>query len=103
MADAFGLAAQEHSACGAKRSTAASGSEVTHICWKPNGTASPPGSQACTRSTAEIEQKAAWTRGLFVSNSGFSEDGLVAFGRGKRIICMGGLDLYEIRDREPGS
>nr|WMC98314.1 restriction endonuclease [Aminobacter aminovorans] len=28
----------------------------------------------------KIEQKAAWTRGLFVSNSGFSEDGLVAFG-----------------------
>jgi hypothetical protein len=48
----------------------------------------------------KIEQKAAWTRGLFVSNSGFSEDGLAAFGRGKRVICMDGLDLYEMLDRE---
>ena len=48
----------------------------------------------------KIEQKAAWTRGLFVSNSGFTEDGLAAFGRGKRVICMDGLDLYEMLDRE---
>lgn len=48
----------------------------------------------------KIEQKAAWTRGLFVSNSGFSEDGLAAFGRGKRVICMDGFDLYETLDRE---
>ncbi|WP_245490274.1 restriction endonuclease [Mesorhizobium sp. M7A.F.Ca.US.011.01.1.1] len=48
----------------------------------------------------KIEQKAAWTRGLFVSNSGFTEDGLVAFGRGKRVICMDGYDLYEMLDRE---
>jgi len=47
----------------------------------------------------KIEQKAGWTRGLFVSNSGFSEDGLIAFGRGKRVICMDGLDLYEMLDR----
>jgi hypothetical protein len=48
----------------------------------------------------KIEQKAAWTRGLFVSNSGFTDDGLIAFGRGKRVICMDGLDLYEMLDRE---
>lgn len=48
----------------------------------------------------KIEQKAAWTRGLFVSVNGFSEDGLVAFGRGKRVICMEGLDLYDMLDRE---
>lgn len=48
----------------------------------------------------KIEQKAAWTRGLFVSSSGFSEDGLTAFGRGKRVICMDGLDLYDMLDRE---
>lgn len=48
----------------------------------------------------KIEQKAAWTRGLFVSNSGFTEDGLTAFGRGKRVICMDGLDLYEMLNRE---
>ncbi|WP_421611988.1 restriction endonuclease [Agrobacterium tumefaciens] len=48
----------------------------------------------------KIEQKAAWTRGLFVSNSGFTDDGLVAFGRGKRVICIDGLDLYEMLERE---
>lgn len=48
----------------------------------------------------KLEQKAAWTRGLFVSNSGFTEDGLAAFGRGKKVICMDGLDLYETLSRE---
>lgn len=44
----------------------------------------------------KVEQKAAWSRGLFISYNGFTEDGLVAFGRGKRVVCMEGLDLYEI-------
>lgn len=48
----------------------------------------------------KIEQKAAWTRGLFVSNSGFTDDGLVAFGRGKRVICMDGYDIHETLHRE---
>lgn len=48
----------------------------------------------------KLEQKAAWARGLFVSNSGFTEDGLIAFGRGKRVICMDGLDLFDTLDRE---
>jgi Restriction endonuclease len=48
----------------------------------------------------KLEQKAAWARGLFVSNSGFTEDGLIAFGRGKRVVCMDGLDLYDVLDRE---
>lgn len=48
----------------------------------------------------KLEQKAAWARGLFVSNSGFTEDGLVAFGRGKRVICMDGLDLFDTLSRE---
>lgn len=47
----------------------------------------------------KVEQKAAWTRGLFVSNSGFSDDGLTAFGRGKRVVCMDGLDIYEVLSR----
>ncbi len=47
----------------------------------------------------ELEQKAAWTR-LFISNSGFTEDGLAAFGRGKRVICMDGLDLHDTMHRE---
>jgi hypothetical protein len=44
----------------------------------------------------KIGDKAPWTRGLFLSQSGFTEDGLVAFGRGKRTVCMDGLDLYEM-------
>lgn len=48
----------------------------------------------------KLEQKAAWTRGLFISNSGFTEDGLAAFGRGKRVICMDGLDLHDAMHRE---
>lgn len=48
----------------------------------------------------KIEQKAAWTRGLFISNSGFTSEGLTAFGKGKRVICMDGSDLYETLHRE---
>jgi len=48
----------------------------------------------------KIEQKAAWTRGLFVSFAGFTEVGLQAFGRGKRAICMDGYDLSEVLRRE---
>jgi hypothetical protein len=47
----------------------------------------------------KVEDKAAWSRGLFVSYSGFSADGLAAFGRGKRVVCMDGLDLYEMLDK----
>lgn len=48
----------------------------------------------------KLEQKAAWTRGVFISNSGFTEEGLTAFGRGKRVICMDGLDLHDAMHRE---
>ena len=48
----------------------------------------------------KIGEKAAWTRGLFVSYSGFSPDGLSAFGRSKNIICIDGLDLSEALARE---
>ncbi len=47
----------------------------------------------------KIDEKAAWARGLFISHAGFSEDGLAAWGRGKRVICMDGLDLYEMLQR----
>jgi hypothetical protein len=47
----------------------------------------------------KVEEKAAWSRGLFVSYSGFTPDGLAAFGRGKRVVCMDGLDLYEMLDK----
>lgn len=47
----------------------------------------------------KIEEKAAWSRGLFISYSGFTEDGLFAFGRGKRVICMDGRDIFEALSR----
>lgn len=60
----------------------------------------PPVGAADLRSfNGKVEEKAAWSRGLFVSDSGFTEDGLAAFGRGKRVVCMDGLDLYDMLDR----
>ena len=47
----------------------------------------------------KLDQKAAWSRGLYISQSGFTKDGLTAFGKGKRVICMDGLDLYEMLDQ----
>lgn len=47
----------------------------------------------------KLEQKAAWARGIFFSNSGFTPDGLHAFGRGKRVVCMDGFDIYDALDR----
>lgn len=47
----------------------------------------------------KLGEKAAWSRGLFVSNSGFSADGLHAFGRGKRVVCMDGFDFSEMLRR----
>lgn len=43
----------------------------------------------------KIDQKAEWSRGLFISMAGFSPVGLAAFGRAKKLICMDGFDLYE--------
>ena len=45
---------------------------------------------------AKVEDKASWSRGLIVSQSGFTEGGLHAFGRGKSVVCMDGLDLHDI-------
>jgi hypothetical protein len=61
---------------------------------------SPIGAADLRSFNAKVEDKAAWSRGLFLSISGFSEDGLAAFGRGKRIVCMDGLDLDDMLDRE---
>jgi hypothetical protein len=51
--------------------------------------------------SGKVSGKAAWARGLFVSNSGFTMDGLEAFSRGRQtnLICMDGLDLYEVLAR----
>ena len=48
---------------------------------------------------AKVEDKAAWSRGLLMSYSGFSPEGLTAFGRGKSVICMDGRDLHDILSR----
>jgi hypothetical protein len=48
----------------------------------------------------KCEQKADWTRGLFVSYAGFTDVGLEAFGRRKRIICMDGHDIYDALSRQ---
>ena len=47
----------------------------------------------------KVTEKAAWARGLFISNSGFTDEGLQAFGRAKSIVCMDGLDLWTMLDR----
>ena len=47
----------------------------------------------------KLGEKASWSRGLFISISGFSIEGLQAFGRGKRIVCMDGFDLTEMLRR----
>lgn len=48
-----------------------------------------------------VTSKARWSRGLFVSYSGFSPDGIAAFDRGRptALIAMDGLDLYEVLNR----
>lgn len=48
--------------------------------------------------SSKVGGKATWSAGLFVSVSGFTSEGLEAFGAGRRtnIICMDGLDLHEI-------
>lgn len=43
----------------------------------------------------KVEQKAAWARGLFISYGGFTDVGLQAFGKGRKVICMSGEDIYK--------
>lgn len=43
----------------------------------------------------KVQSRPSWARGLFVSYTGFTEDGLTAFGRGGSVICMDGLDLHD--------
>jgi hypothetical protein len=50
----------------------------------------------------KVESKSTWTRGLFVSDSGYTEDGLTAFSKGKatNIIGMTGQDLFFVLSGE---
>ena len=57
------------------------------------------GSAALRSFSGKVSDKATWSRGLFVSNSGFTEEGLDSFGRAKPVILMDGLDLWEMLDR----
>jgi hypothetical protein len=98
--DAYGLAAQEpFRLCGEQIDGSFQfANEIYLVEAKWQG--QPIGVAELHTFHGKIEQKAAWTRGLFVSNSGFSDEGLAAFGRGKRVICMDGYDLYETLHRE---
>jgi hypothetical protein len=62
--------------------------------------ATPVGADALHTFHGKLEQKAAWARGLFISESSFTADGLEPFGKAKRLICMDGLYLYEVLDRK---
>jgi len=50
----------------------------------------------------KVESKATWSRGLFISYSGFTKEGLEAFSKGKatNLIAMTGEDLWAILDGE---
>lgn len=52
--------------------------------------------------SGKVSGKAIWSRGLFVSNSGFSTEGLEAFSRGRQInlICVDGFDLYQVLEQK---
>jgi hypothetical protein len=45
---------------------------------------------------SKLDQKATWTRGVFISWQGFSSEAFAAWGRNKSIICMTGYDLYHM-------
>ena len=64
--------------------------------WQANATA------AADLHTFEgkLSQKAAWARGLFVSYLGFTDDGLIAFGRAKRTVGLCGQDFDEAFERQ---
>lgn len=50
----------------------------------------------------KLDQKAAWARGVFISYGGFTQEGLHAFGRGRKVICMSGEDIYKaLKQRIP--
>ena len=59
----------------------------------------PIGAEALHVLQGKLDQKAAWARGLLVSFGGFTDVGLHAFGRGRRVVCMEGRDIYDALDR----
>lgn len=45
---------------------------------------------------SKLDQKATWTRGVFISWQGFSSEAFEAWGRNKSVICITGYDLYHM-------
>ncbi len=47
-----------------------------------------------------VDSKAEWSRGCYISYSGFSAEGLFAFGQGRstRVICVDAEDLFHVVD-----
>ena len=43
----------------------------------------------------KVTDKSTWARGIFISYTGYSREGLLSFGKGKSIVCLDGLDLFE--------
>lgn len=60
----------------------------------------PIGNTELLAFAAKVGGKSSWSRGIFISYSGFSQDGLKAFGRGRptNIIGMNGEDICLILD-----
>lgn len=52
--------------------------------------------------SAKVETKSTWARGLFVSESGFTEVGLHAFRQGKPtpLVCMDGYDISMLLEHD---
>lgn len=71
-----------------------------HYLLEAKWEAKPTGVAALRAFEGKLVDKAPWGRGLFISYVGFSLDGLVAFGRAKRTLCMDGFDLFEMLDRK---
>jgi hypothetical protein len=95
------MAARGLSSSTASRSTGAFISPARPICWKKwlNRKVSIAELHGFH---GKIEQKAAWARGLFVSFGGFTNQGLDAFGSGKKLVCMEGREIKIALEREIG-
>ena len=52
--------------------------------------------------SGKVSGKSTWARGVFVSYSGYSPEGLEDYARGRatNIICFDGLDLHDLLSRE---
>lgn len=58
----------------------------------------PIGNRELMSFHGQVRSKSQWTRGLFISHSGYTAEGLDAFGRGNpvQVICMNGEELWQL-------